>query len=324
MREWALCALVCVAALYHPVNGVNVLPAAHHNAEFLWNQGLTGKGATIYLFDGALPAERQLLNIFERIPRTMSPSVDAPHATAMKPEWAAHSVFTTSLITGCHSCQGMAPDAKVVVYPITSMSAEAIDWDAIQLPEPPSDETHIACFPFGRSASATECQGNPTTERTALQRFIARHPRILVMASAGNDGPLPGTVNFPASEPGVLAVGASNRHRRPSAISSVGGGPLQSEDLPHLYAVGENVLGASLSGHGCHARTGTSTAAPIACGAMALLAPELRRAGIDSTDKLARLLSETQSSSSRVLELEVLLERLRETRRDRIVPCPGR
>jgi subtilisin family serine protease len=90
---------------------------------------------------------------------------------------------------------------------------------------------------------------------------------VLVAAAAGNQGSLGSTAITP--HPWVLPVGACDRRGRPSAYSNFG----RSIGLRGLSAPGDGI--SSLTPVGATADpTGTSSAAPLVTGAIALMGSE--------------------------------------------------
>lgn len=111
----------------------------------------------------------------------------------------------------------------------------------------------------------------------ALTQYALERGCVMV-AAAGNDGSE--TAYFPAALPGVIAVAAVDRQRRPARFSTRG---------PHvaLSAPGVGVRGATLRG-GYRRHNGTSFAAPQVAGACALLLARAARHSSAASPALVR------------------------------------
>lgn len=110
------------------------------------------------------------------------------------------------------------------------------------------------------------CLG-PEPLHTALE--VLEAAGIMMVISAGNEGPTCGTIGFPASEEAVLAVGASSESSAPVPFSSRG----PTEDglvKPEVLAPGVNVF-SSIPNRAYALADGTSMAGPHVAGLVALL-----------------------------------------------------
>jgi cyanobactin maturation PatA/PatG family protease len=87
---------------------------------------------------------------------------------------------------------------------------------------------------------------------------------VLIVAAAGNDGC--DCLHVPAALDSVLAVGAMHSTGQPIGFSNWG----EAYRYQGILALGENIIGA-IPGGGTAVRTGTSFAAPIVSGIVALL-----------------------------------------------------
>jgi membrane-bound transcription factor site-1 protease len=99
---------------------------------------------------------------------------------------------------------------------------------------------------------------------------------VILVSAIGNDGPLHGTLNNPADQLNVLAVGGIDEAGAMASFSSRGATAAEApygvgRIKPDVVAYGRDVWGSSLT-FGCRALSGTSVAAPVVAGIVALLA----------------------------------------------------
>ena len=106
--------------------------------------------------------------------------------------------------------------------------------------------------------------------------LAAREAGIVVVTSAGNDGPQPGSLGSPGNAPWVVAVGAVTNARvgpGDELASFSARGPIVPLGVvkPDVTAPGVNIRAAARDGSGVASLTGTSMASPAVAGAAALL-----------------------------------------------------
>lgn len=107
------------------------------------------------------------------------------------------------------------------------------------------------------------------TRNSALRKAIRQATKrgILVVASAGNDGPAARTVTSPAVEQDVVAVGSVNYESYGVSGFSSRGPTLEGAIKPDCCMFGEDIIVASsISDNGVHGKSGTSFTAPEATG----------------------------------------------------------
>lgn len=109
---------------------------------------------------------------------------------------------------------------------------------------------------------------------------------ITVVSAIGNDGPLFGTTNHPGNQVEVIGVGAASEYEGTLFIPEFSSRGMTLQELstnvgigrpkPNILAHGVSVRGLSLDGRSCDIRDGTSFAAPIVSGVLALVTQMLR------------------------------------------------
>ncbi|MBK8901205.1 MAG: S8 family serine peptidase [Anaerolineaceae bacterium] len=113
--------------------------------------------------------------------------------------------------------------------------------------------------------------GSSVPSTIFVEDIAALHAaNIQVVFSAGNSGPFTGTVGYPAGNPGVLSVGASDDLDGVAWFSSRGPSAQTDEIKPWLVAPGTQIL-SSLPGGVYGLYNGTSMATPHVVGTIALL-----------------------------------------------------
>lgn len=238
----------------------------------------TGKGVKIAVIDEAIdPTVQELAGADVRL----GTSCNGQRVRPAKGEKADHGTNVTALIVGTgrgtgpggKGIRGVAPDAQVTFYATDNDPRDA-NVDCTQLVD--TSEIVKAAIDGKPDIITTSLGlGYDYTMRDELAR--AEKAGIVVVGATG-DRTRPSSpdfpMEFPAGRPGVVAVNAADRHGRPWANNP---GPVHSfvDGNPVISGPGVDVTGLGFqAGRGWVSgvsRTGTSDAAPLVAGALALV-----------------------------------------------------
>ncbi|NEO31892.1 MAG: S8 family serine peptidase [Symploca sp. SIO3C6] len=177
-----------------------------------------------------------------------------------------HGTHIASVIFGQHggSITGIAPGCRGLIVPVFSdnggdsiVAAQQVDLARAitQAVEAGANVINISGGQLTSSGEASQWLLN------AVQDCFDNNENIV--AAAGNDGCQ--CLHIPAAMPTVLAVGAMNAQGLPFDLSNWG----DAYQTQGILAPGENILGA-VPGGGIARKSGTSFAAPIVSGSVAL------------------------------------------------------
>ncbi|WP_084557412.1 S8 family peptidase [Hamadaea tsunoensis] len=164
-----------------------------------------------------------------------------------------HGTSLAGLIVGHGRIRGVAPRARVVSVPNGTVSglpgpnvtAQAIEWVI-------AHGIKIVCI-------ASSVSPDPIMEQTIRHAMGAD---VVIVAAVGNESAKAGVV-YPASAPGVLAVGGTDRGGKLSSISATG---------PDVGIVAPSDHISVARPHNAYAvTTGTSNSSAIVAGAVALI-----------------------------------------------------
>lgn len=261
-----------------------------------WQRGVTGKGVTVAVIDSGVDSAEPTLAVSFRGGRGDWFDPFGQHSAPF--DGSGHGTHVANVIAGGapapdRAAVGVAPDARWIAARIyddagvgrLSAVHRAYQWalDPDGVPATP-DAPLIVNNSWGLPQTVGRCE-----QEFAHDFAVLRAVGIHVVFAAGNTGPDEGTSLSPANNPGVLAVGAlradgtvaDQSARGPSACGGTG-------PWPQVLAPGVELESADAAGRvlGDALRvTGTSYAAGLASGMLALLASESPQAGLEQRER---------------------------------------
>jgi serine protease AprX len=273
--------------------------AADLGAAGAWRQGITGAGVDVAVLDsgvtpvGGLSAPGKVVNGPDLSFDSQTPSV--AHLDGF-----GHGTFMAGLIAGKDSGAdvnnpgssylGIAPDARIVNVKVgaangavdVSQIIAGIDW-VVQHRRDNGLNIRVLNLSLG-THSGQGYRDDPL----AFAAEVAWHSGIVVVAAAGNQGSGAGSLNDPAYDPYLLAVGASANSQRSISLSTgyipsfsnfgdgsrnpdvvAPGVHLQGLRVPGSY-IDQNFPSAAFGGRFFRG-SGTSESTALASGAAALI-----------------------------------------------------
>lgn len=249
------------------------------HADYAYKIGLSGKNVTIAVMDTGIVPHSDLKDriIFFRdfCQKRMGLYDDNGHGTHVSGIIAGNGM--QSVMTRKSNYMGMAPNANVVAFKVldakgngsTQNVLKAIDY-LLQV----KDKYHIRVLNIsvGMLPDAGE------KEQEALLAAVEHlwDNGIIVVAAAGNNGPGENTVTVPGISRKIITVGSCDDAERVSFKNGLetgysGIGPTSCCIVkPEILAPGTNIVSCNKSMKGYVAKSGTSMAAPVVSGALAL------------------------------------------------------
>uniref|UniRef100_A0AC35G609 Peptidase S8/S53 domain-containing protein n=1 Tax=Panagrolaimus sp. PS1159 TaxID=55785 RepID=A0AC35G609_9BILA len=239
-------------------------------ADRLWMKGFMGEGIDIAVFDTGITRRR---TFFKNVKSIYDFTNEGNSADLI-----GHGTFVAGLIASSRRrCSGIAPKSNLHIYKVfTNQQLSTTSWflDAFNMAL--QSKIHIINLSIGGPDFTDEPFMSKVHEITSNG--------IIIISAIGNDGPVFGTLNNPADQGDVIGVGGINLEEKIAKFSSRG---MTTWELPEGYGrikpdivtYGSQIFGPSLYG-GCRSLSGTSVAAPVITGAVAILLssiPEERR-----------------------------------------------
>jgi subtilisin family serine protease len=246
----------------------------------LWDGGADGSGVVVAVVDSGIDAGHPDLQ--GRVVRAVH--VDAGGVTDGGGDRDGHGTHIAGIVAGDGAASqgreaGMAPKAQLVAVDIsasftTTNAVRAFQWlheHAAEL------GVRVVSCSWGREKEGARYDPDDPVIRAADQLV---DDGLVVVFSAGNRGPGPGTLTVEAQDPRVITVGASDDEGRVASYSSRGpaylpDGSEAAWTKPDLVAPGSFITSARAGGRSAQdayvEMNGTSMAAPHVAGIVALL-----------------------------------------------------
>jgi serine protease AprX len=315
---------------YDPTTDVNSAYSTTQltGARSYWAAGYTGRGIDIALIDsGTVPVDGlgngKVVNgpdlSFESTVPQLRNLDSFGHGTHMASLAAGRDASATAPYTSSSAYVGMAPDARIISIKVAdshgiadvSQILAGIDW-AVQHAHDPGMNIRVMNMSFGTNATQSYI-----LDPLSFAAETAWHQGIVVVASTGNAGWKNG-VNNPAEDPFVIAVGAADTHgsmavaNHTVAAFSSGGDQTRNPDLvaPGVHLQGLRDTGSYLDFNNPQGvldgrffrGSGTSQAAALTSGAVALVLQQHPNATPDQVKNLLKGTATQLAGASAVLQ----------------------
>lgn len=197
-----------------------------------------------------------------------------------------HGTHVAGIAAGAGLSNGIAQGAKILAYRALNAAGSgtfATTIDAID--RAVADGAHVINMSLGSSGAPPD---NPLN--LAVREAVKKG--VLVVASAGNNGPQLGTISSPGNEELALTVGALQSNDKVAAFSSRGPTRISFTLKPDVSAPGVDILSA-VPGGGHLRLSGTSMAAPHVAGIAAIYREQMPQSDVLALK--ARIIQSAQS-----------------------------
>ena len=236
-------------------------------AERVYRQGYTGKNIKIAVLDTGTFLHRDIRG-------NVAYFKDFVSGRRISYDDNGHGTHVAGIIAGNGKQKGMAPQAKLVVLKVlekdgggnTDRVLRALDWVHANRER---YQIRILNFSIGFLPGAKGSEQKQIID--GLERLWDEN--VTVVTAAGNNGPGKGSITVPGISRKVITVGASDDMtddvRLPKSYS--GQGPTDCCVMkPEVLAPGTNIVSLDYRGNHYVKKSGTSMAAPVVSGALAL------------------------------------------------------
>jgi serine protease AprX len=264
----------------------------------MWKAGVTGHGVTVALIDTGIADVADLagrvLPVYDDIRGTYSPCVNLSGEAGCGDSYG-HGTFLAGIVAGNGASsggawKGIAPDANLVSVKIAGADGSADVSDvlaAIQWVVSFKDRYGIRVLNLSLGTDSTQTYRTDPLNYAVERAWAAG---IVVVVSASNRGPSPGTISKPGDDPWVITVGTVDDRGTPGIgddrlpnFSSRGPTAADGIAKPDVVAPGAHIVSLRAPGSvidqqfptfvdGAYRRgSGTSMAAAVVSGVAALM-----------------------------------------------------
>lgn len=173
---------------------------------------------------------------------------------------------------------GIAPGCNLIVLKVLDKNGNAPTSTFLQALRWILEYQYVYHIQIVNISIGTQMLPGRNSEHRLLTQAVERlwEHGMIVCASAGNNGPSPGTISAPGNCCKIITVGASDDNL-PSLSSGFkrnysGRGPAGCSDVkPEIVAPGSQIISCSNHSSGYSVKTGTSMSTALVSGAIALL-----------------------------------------------------
>ncbi len=250
------------------------------HTDYAYKSGLTGKNVTIVVMDTGIAPHvdfgKRILAFHDFYYGRIGLYDDNGHGTHVSGIMAGDGTMSRDT-DGNPIYGGIAPEANLIMLKVldhkgngnTAKVLEGIDW-IVKKKE--VYNIRLLNISVGMLPSAGEREQKELLE--AVDDIWKRG--IMVVAAAGNNGPKDNTVTIPGISRKILTVGSCDDGKADSAAKGLKSGyssmgPTECCIVkPEILAPGTNITSCDRDGKGYRAKSGTSMAAPVVTGALAL------------------------------------------------------
>jgi len=254
----------------------------HIHVPYVWQQAITGKGVKIAVVDTGIDQSHpdfqgRILNTYDITGETVQ-------------DGCGHGTHCASIAAGSGAAskakyRGVAPEASLLIAKVLHNDGSGMMSDVMDGVEWAVDQgAQVISLSLGEAGSSDGSDPLCDLCEAAIQRGV------VVVAAAGNEGPMGYTIGSPAAAPNVITVGAASDLDRIAEFSSRGP-TADGRTKPDIVLPGVDIIAARARGTSMGmpvdpnytSASGTSMATPFAAGLCALMlqtAPKLSPADI--------------------------------------------